>query len=470
MKKGKNMTYEATMESVRRHRVPQWYHDAKLGIFIHWGLYSVPAWAPAGGDIGEVFQSGDMSQWFRNNSYAEWYMNTLKFEDSPTRAWHNKQYGEGFDYDDFAPAFNSVLRRWNPNEMASLFAEVKARYVVLTTKHHDGFTLWNSDIPNPRKPNYCTRRDVVGDLTEAIRAQGMKMALYYSGGLDWAFNEARVELIEDVWGTIVQTPEFVEYSVAHWKELIDRYQPSIMWNDIGYPAAADLGDLFAYYYNSVPDGLINDRFTQDRESRPKRGEPMTVPRGPHYDYITPEYATFDDIQEGKWECCRGIGHSFGYNRAEGDEELLAEDALIHMFVDIVSKNGNLLLNVGPRADGSIPENQAERLRSLGRWLDRNGEAIFATRPWRRAEGQANDGMDIRFTRNDEALYATLLGQPRGSQLRIESLEAPGDACAQLLGEPGDLSWRQAGGDLVIELPEALPASPAHSIAIRGMGG
>ena len=263
------MQFEPTLESVRTHQVPDWYMGAKLGIFIHWGLYSVPAWAPSGGDIGEVFQSGDMSNWFKHNSYAEWYLNTLKFEDGPTREYHNKNYGSDFSYDDFAAGYDSALKRWKPDEMAALFSEVNARYVVLTTKHHDGFTLWQSDFPCPHKEDYHTQRDVVGELTDAVRKQGMRMALYYSGGLDWAFNEARIEQVQDVWGTIVQTPEFVEYSVAHWKELIDRYQPSIMWNDIGYPAAADLGELFAYYYNNVPEGVINDRFTQGRDAAAK---------------------------------------------------------------------------------------------------------------------------------------------------------------------------------------------------------
>ena len=462
------MTYQPTLESVRAHEVPEWYHNAKLGIFIHCGLYSVPAWAPHGGDIGEVFESGDMSQWFRLNSYAEWYLNTLKFEDSPTREWHNQNYGADFDYDDFAAGFNSALKRWQPDDMAALFSEVNARYVVLTTKHHDGFTLWPSDIPCPHKANYHTQRDVVGELTEAVRAQGMKMALYYSGGLDWAFNEARVNDGADVFGTIVQTPEFVEYSVAHWKELIDRYRPSVMWNDIGYPAAADLGELFAYYYNSVPEGVINDRFTQLREQRRKAGKKLLVPHGPHFDYITPEYATFDEIQEVKWECCRGIGHSFGYNRNEGDEQLLAEDELIHMFVDIVSKNGNLLLNVGPMADGSIPANQADRLRSLGRWLDRNGEAIFDTRPWTRADGKTTQGLDLRFTKAADALFVTLLGTPAESEIAIAGLSAPAEASIQLLGRDGDLAWRQDGADLRVTLPN-LPDSHAHALKITSIG-
>ena len=171
----------------------------------------------------------------------------------------------------------------------------------------------------------------------------------------------------------------------------------------------------------------------------------------------------------KWECCRGIGHSFGYNRAEGDEQLLAEDELIHMFVDIVSKNGNLLLNVGPMADGAIPANQAERLRALGRWLDINGEAIFDTRPWRRADGKTSQGLDLRFTSNEYALYVTLLGTPSESEIRVEGLEAPTGANVQLLGREGDLNWGQDGADMMIQLPD-LPEAPAHSLRIQRTGG
>ncbi len=464
------MHYEATLESVRAHPVPDWYHDAKLGIFIHWGLYSVPAWAPHGGDIGEVFQSGDMSQWFRHNSYAEWYMNTLRFDDSPTRAWHKQHYGANFSYDDFAPGFNSALKRWQPADMAALFSEVNARYVVLTSKHHDGFCLWQSEISCPRKVGYHTQRDVVGELTNAVRAAGLRMGIYYSGGLDWAFNDEPIQDVADVWGTIVQTPEFVDYSVAHWKELIDRYQPALMWNDIGYPKAADLGELFAYYYNAVPEGVINDRFTQFHDRLPQPGKELISPRGPHYDFVTPEYTQFADIQPNKWETCRGIGHSFGYNRNEGDEQLLPESELVHLFVDVVSKNGNLLLNVGPMADGSIPQNQAQRLRALGKWLDRNGAAIFNTRPWQRAESQTTQGLAIRFTQNSEAVYATLLGTPAESEIVIQGLEVPSNASIQLLGKSGDLAWRQAGSDLAVRLPNDLPEAPAHALQITGWGG
>jgi len=326
---------------------------------------------------------------------------------------------------------------------------------------------------------------VVGDLTDAVRDQGMRMALYYSGGLDWAFNEARIEDVADVWGTIVQSPEFVEYSVAHWKELIDRYQPSIMWNDIGYPAAADLGALFAYYYNSVPDGVINDRFTQSRDQRPKAGEKLTVPRGPHFDYITPEYATFDEIQDGKWECCRGIGHSFGYNRAEGDGELLAEDEMIHMFVDIVSKNGNLLLNVGPRADGVIPAEATQLLLDLGAWLDVNGEAIYGTRHWERfGEGdtavvvghltersnQPFTAKDVRFTQKGNALYAIVLGWP-GSEAAITSLGSGSSLGGRIrgvsmLGSDEPVTWKQDDNALTVSTPSQRPCDHAYTFRIE----
>lgn len=464
------MPFETTFESLKTHQVPEWFNNAKLGIFIHWGLYSVPGWAAHGGDLGEILKLGGWREWFKNNSYAEWYLNTLKFDDGATREYHDKTFGSDFEYDSFAPQFNEAVANWNPDSWAKLFQKIGARYVVLTTKHHDGFTLWNTKYPCPRKSNYFTERDLVGDLTQAIRKRNMKMGFYYSGGLDWAFNDARIEDIQDVWGTIVEEPEYVKYSLAHWRELIDCYQPSILWNDIGYPSDANLPELFAYYYNHIEDGVINDRFKQVREiTPPSIGEPYTPPKAQHYDFVTPEYTSFDDIQVSKWETCRGIGHSFGYNRNEGDEQLIGIDTLIHMFVDIVSKNGNMLLNVGPMADGTIPENQQKRLESLGSWLDVNGEAIFDTHPWIRAEGKTSQGIDIRFTQKNNCLYATLLGTPTEPQFVIEDLVIPSNCTIQVLGQSDVAKWKQVSSDLSITLPHILLDAPAHSIKIDELG-
>jgi alpha-L-fucosidase len=326
--------------------------------------------------------------------------------------------------------------------------------------------LWPSERTSPHKPGkYATRRDLVGELTEAVRRHHMRMGLYYSGGLDWSFNETPVRSLADVHGTIVQSPDFVEYVNVHWRELIDRYAPSLLWNDIGYPAAANTIDLFAYYYNAVPEGVINDRWSQKPpEQRANFEEKPDTPRQIHFDFTTPEYNTYNHIVEKKWEATRGIGHSFGYNQNEGPEDYLSVEELVRSFVDIVSKNGNLLLDVGPMADGTIPELQRERLLGLGAWLDVNGEAIFGTRPWITAQGQTTDGIGVRFTKKGDALYAILLDTPRNGTIGLEKLYAGPGTSVQLLGHLEPLTWSQDGDRLVVTLPRLSPA-PAYALKI-----
>jgi alpha-L-fucosidase len=191
----------------------------------------------------------------------------------------------------------------------------------------------------------------------------------------------------------------------------------------------------------------------------------SFPASGHFDFRTPEYASFDKITPYKWEATRGIGYSFGYNRNEGAEHCLSIEELVRSFVDIVSKNGNLLLNVGPMADGTIPELQRERLLGLGRWMEVNGEAITGTRPWRRAEGKTSEGIDVRFTRGGDALYAILLDRPQGTQVVIESLHAAEGCSVSLLGVGGSLPWRQEGEHLKITLPDRLWDSPAYAFRL-----
>ncbi|MBC7812690.1 MAG: alpha-L-fucosidase [Burkholderiales bacterium] len=460
------MIYKATFESVKEHRVPQWFHDAKLGIFVHWGLYSVPAWAPTSGDIDKQVAAEGWEAWFANNAYAEWYLNTLRIDDTPTRRHHIATYGEDFSYDDFAPIFNQAVQQWKPDEWADLFQKVGARYVVLTTKHHDGFLLWPSALAKPyKRGRYAAERDLVGELTEAVRKRNMHMGLYYSGGLDWSFNETPIRDIVDLPENIVQTADFVQYADAHWRELIVRYEPSILWNDIGYPAAADVPQLFADYYNTITDGVVNDRWRQRKPDR-QRGtdEKIVPPPVPHCDFTTPEYASYDQIVEKKWEATRGIGHSFGYNQNEGPQDYLSVEELVRSFADIVSKNGNLLLDVGPMADGTIPELQRQRLLGLGKWLDVNGDAIFGTRPWLTAEGKTNDNIPVRYTQKDGALYSILLDTPRSQQVTLHKLRASEAAVITLLGADTALEWTQQDDNLTVSLP-TLNNSPAHTLKI-----
>lgn len=447
------VSYEPTAESVGQHAVPPWFHDAKLGIFVHWGAYSVPGWAPLTGELGRVLEERGWAYWFANNPYAEWYANSLRIEGSATQTYHQETYGADFPYENFVEEFNRAADAWEPAAWAQLFREAGARYVVLTTKHHDGFLLWPSATPNPSKGSaFQAERDLVGELTEAVRAEGLRMGLYYSGGLDWTFNDAVITDFETLLGAINQSEAYEAYATAHWLELIERYRPALLWNDLGYPAVGDLNALFATYYNAVPDGVVNDRFDLSEDSVL------------HADFSTPEYAVFGDIQAAKWESTRGIGFSFGYNRNEDAASFLSVDELVDSFVDIVSKNGNLLLNVGPMADGTIPAGQRERLEGLGRWLAVNGEGIYGTRPWRRAEGQTEAGTELRFTAKEDALYVTLLERPMQDRVTLLDLTLPAGATLHLLGHEDALAWTQAEGNVKVTLPE-LGASPAYTVRI-----
>ena len=455
------MTYLPTLESVSTHKVPAWFDNAKLGIFIHWGLYSVPAWAPNSGNLGETQETGNWTDWFAQNPYAEWYANTMRIAGSPTQRHHFDTYGHGFAYTDFAPMFNEAVEAWDPEEWASFFKQVGARYVVLTSKHHDGFLLWPSTHPNPFHDGYFCRRDLMEELGQAVRAAGLTMAAYYSGGVDWTFNPQVVRSIPDLRRATPQSPEYVAYANAHWYELMGKYETAILWNDIAYPQQTDTNRLFADYYNLRPDGLVNNRFQQFFDAQ---GSRSTVPV--HFDFTTPEYQQHDTIQSQKWESCRGIGASFGYNQQEGGEQYLSAQALIHGFVDIVSKNGNLLINVGPTAQGVIPEIQRERLTTLGRWLDVHGPAIFDTRPWIRAEGQTDSGVDIRYTQDGRSLFAILLGGAQTQEFRIPGLATAPGTEVEVLGQPAAAQVTGQDGGLAVrtEVPLDNPIASALRIS------
>ncbi len=460
--------YDPTLDSVKQHQVPAWYHDAKLGIFIHWGLYSVPGWAPVTGTLHEMIEKEGFSAFFAKNPYAEWYLNSLRFPDSPTRRYHDETYGEDFTYEQFVALFNEAIQKWDPQAWAGLFHDINARYVVITTKHHDGFLLWDSPNTAPNRPGYKASRDIVRELTEAVREKGLRMGYYYSGGLDWSFNDERIDEYEKVYTTIVQSDAFIRYSTGHWRELIDKYKPALMWNDIGFPRDGDLGALFAHYYNAVPEGVINDRFGQHVPEAYQAGSEVVVnPRPEHYDFITPEYSSFKEIKPEKWETCRGIGFSFGYNRAENESSYMSAQEAIRSFVDVVSKNGNLLLNVGPTAEGEIPALQEACLRGLGAWLDVNGEAIFETRPWQRAETATTDGVEVRFTQKPGAVYATLLDTPASEAVTLEALNLGDGGQVELLGHDGPLDWRKDGDQLHVMLPPDTPPAAAYTLKLTG---
>ncbi len=472
--------YEGTWESVGTHTVPDWYDDAKLGVFLHWGLYSVPGWAPRVPDIQRLLVKDGPKRMLRENPYAEWYLNSLQIKGSPTQLHHARVYGDHYPYDNFVKTFNDASAGANIEAMADACRSAGARYVVLTTKHHDGFALWPSGIAHPTKGRYHASRDLVGDMAEAVRARRMRMGLYYSGGYDWPYNNAVLRTAADAVLAVPYGRGYVQYVTAHVRELIDRYQPSVLWNDIGWPLDGRLAELFAYYYNVVEEGVVNDRWREaGRRNKaidggvrvagalvqalwpiiPQKRKHLTFATPKHYDFRTPEYDVLQTVSQHKWEMARGVGHSFGANRDEQAEDIIGETELIQMFCDIVSKNGNLLIGIGPRPDGTIPDTQMEPLRRLGSWLAANGEAIYGSRPWVVTESQTVEGAPLRFTQSGEGVYALVMGMPSGRRVTLRSIDASRIRRVRLVGSPGvPLEWSSEDGLLTVTLPELLPLS------------
>ena len=373
--------------------VPEWFLDAKLGFMVSWGAFSVPAW---GEPIGELGTIDDWKEWFKHNPYAEWYYNTIRIEGSPAREFHKKNFND-CDYDDLLDMWKA--EKFQPDEWAKLFAYAGAQYIVPLSKHHDGITLW--DAPGTGTRNTVHRgpkRDLIGDIATAVRKAGIRFAVYYSGGLDWEVTKTLPAISDNNQGVEgMQRPVDAAYSMYAYKhviDLIDRYKPDVLWNDIQWPDFSkregeySLAALFDYYYKEVPHGVVNDRWGKDT----------------HFDYETSEYQFMADSENAPaWENCRGIGLSFGYNQVESEQHSLNTESALRHFLDIVSRGGNFLLNVGPTASGEIPEIQKKVLMGLGDWMAINSGAVYATRAIK--EIPATDTPWVRWAKKGNSVFA-----------------------------------------------------------------
>jgi alpha-L-fucosidase len=477
------MSYTSDPNSLRLHSVPAWFIEAKFGIFVHWSLSTIPAWAPTEkGDFHDVIRKEGFETYFRYNPYSEWYQNGLRMGEGAVWEHHRDTWGADYPYASFKESFNAALADWDPEAWAESFKAAGARYVVLVTKHHDGFCLWPSAVPNPRMPGFHTTRDVVGELTEAVRKRGMKMGLYYSGALDWTWSEEPIRIAADMLTNGNPSQEYADYAEAQYRELIARYRPSILWNDIAYPAHGRYLKLLADYYEAVPDGLVNDRWMQasDEFRLSLRKPPMRAvadwgakqimlkPRpsdpGVPFDYSTMEYHVSDKILDRHWECVRGIGHSFGYTANEPEANFLKATEGIGLLADVVSSNGNLLLNIGPKPGGSFQGIQKDCIDGMGAWLAANGEAIYGTRPWTRPSGLTSLGGKLRFTCKGDDLYAIFAEAPVAGSVTILDLALPAGARVTVLGAmpatpSGAVAVTQAGRNLTIELPASTSDMP-----------
>jgi alpha-L-fucosidase len=432
-------TEPVSQEMLQRSRaMPQWYEDAKLGIFIHWGPASVPAFA-----AGAPLRPGELEQMLFYDSprkdlpYADWYLNAMSYPDSATSKHHAATYGDA-SYADFKPTFEQhVSEGWDPNAWADLFYKAGAKYVVLVTKHHDGYTLWPSAVANPNRENWGSPRDLVGELATAVRARGMRFGTYYSTGLDWSFKlVTEDDRIRDIMRSAPASQTYANYAYAQIVELIDRYHPDVLWADIGYPSKGHQNALFEYYFANVPEGTVNDRwgavdvlgqmasipgatwamkalarFILSTEPDPLKDDPARL------GFKTAEYDSLPGIPPFKWEATRGLGGSFAYNASETAADMLSAADLVDFLVDTVAKNGNVLINIGPDSFGHIPLIQQHPLLGLGDWLAINGEAIYTTRPWKRYKNER--GRELRYTLGNTALYAIVMGDA-GESFTIES--------------------------------------------------
>lgn len=448
-----SQVYIPTLESLQIRETPQWFNNAKLGIFIHWGLYSVPAWATPTNTPDKVT---DWKEFYRSNPYAEWYLNSLRIDGSPTQKYHHQKYGENYNYYHFKDSLLEQSANWNAIYWADVFKNTGAQYVVLTTKHHDGFTLYPSKVPNPfmDKSEINSPRDYVGELCDAVRKKDMKFGVYYSGGLDWTFNQSPItNLWPDLFQSMPKSLAYTAYADCHVHELIQRYKPDILWNDVDYPKNGDVLGIFSELFNLNSKAVVNDRWQQYPEL---------------INFTTPEYKVMDSIVPKKWETCRGIGFSFGYNQVENDNQLLSSEALIHLLIDIVSKNGNLLLNIGPKADGSIPENQLKRLIDLGNWLKINGEGIYETKPYIISSVILNDGTKMSFTQKNNDLYVFLLSAPQEKSIIIPFCQTTQSSKVLWFGKIKEsLSFSRANNGVDIKLPENMNFKFPRMIKIEG---
>lgn len=438
--------YKPTWESLDRRPIPQWFVDAKFGIFIHWGVYSVPAWRKV--------STG------RYASYAEWYYaRVMENEKNGGAEFHRRNYGKDFEYRDFGPMFKAEL--FDPNYWAELFARSGAKYVVLTSKHHDGYCLWPTGSPYKKNWNSMvvgSKRDLVGELTRAVRKKGLRMGLYYSI-IEWESTAThRTEtgyFINKKYVDKYKIPEdkYVDqHLIPQLKELVMNYQPAVIFSDGGeWDRTTDewkAKDFLAWLYNQAANKdevVVNDRWGTDTP-------------GKHGDYFSSEYEDTDAVGVAHpWEESRGVGGSYGFNRDENIDDYSTSEELVHELIDIVSRGGNLLLNVGPTADGRIPVIMQQRLVDIGRWLKINGEAIYGTRPWeKKAHHKANNHKGIYYTRKGGTLYVICTAWPE-KDIIIEGIKPAPKTSVNMLGLKQPLEWQIKENGMVIHPPLITPA-------------
>ncbi len=439
--------YQPNWESLDKKSIPEWYQDAKFGIFIHWGVYSVPAFSKVGG-------------------YAEWYQHKLRSDStSPTAKYQHEVYGNQ-SYYDLAQYFKAQL--FDPKAWAQLFEKSGAKYVALTSKHHDGYCLWPSKAGDRdwgfpwNSTEVGPHQNLIKALFTALKKTDVKPGLYYSL-YEW-YNPLYLRNVDSF---------VTQHTIPQLKDLINNYHPYVLFTDGGWDQSAKTWQatkFLSWLYNDSPvkDSIV----TYDRW-----GSGIRFHHGMVY---TPEYQPGKTFDGHYFEESQGMGYSYGYNRAEDISDYSSGRLLTLQLIDIVSRGGNFLLDVGPRSDGKIPAVMQERLLHIGKWLSMNGKAIYGTRPWKRTVQWTKGKRDYKpkkgetlllkqtidpdsgyatkeifFTHKKDTLFCILPQYPK-KQLVVKDFHLPQNATATLLANGKQLPWKNTGENVEVTVPEFDP--------------
>lgn len=461
--------YEAQWESLVTHPIPDWFQMDKIGLSAHWGPYAVPGWTPRKDTPYGL-------------AYAEWYMNWLQRGKKPVKEYHQKTYNS-VPYDEFIDGTPNVVtgqidgffaKDFDANRWMMKFEQAGVKYFFITSKHHDGFCLWDTKYTDRNAKQMGPKRDLLRELVDAARAHGIKIGFYYSfyewynpiyrGKKDLSGYKGIKRLCdEDGDGN---SNEYVDdFMIPQIKELIDQFHPDYLcfdgeW-DHGYTYWRGR-QILAYYYNQAArrgqEVLINDRFGYAKDG-------VSRTRGVYGDFYHVEYSANVDRNK-PWAMWRGFGNSYGYNRNEHPSNILSIKDTLRMIVDVVSDNGNIEFNLGPKADGTLADFEVERLEAMGQWMSANGEAIYGTQ--KSPVGIPSEG---RVTHQPESntLYFHVYDWPTDGVIQLRGVHNNITA-AKLLASDASLRVSKPAADIVeIEIPKQAPDSHISVIALEYQG-
>lgn len=423
-------SHAQTESKADRDKRMAWWRDAGFGMFIHWGVYSVPAGQYKGQEI---------------KGLGEWIMEDAKIPIA--------------EYEKFARQFNPT--KFNAKEWVRIAKDAGVKYIVITSKHHDGFALWDSKVTNYDIVDFTPfKRDILRELTDACKAAGIKMCFYHSI-MDWHQPDAKAAKYPH---QATPDPDWAKYREGYLKpqlkELIDNYDPEVLWFDgewIDEWTEPQGKELYAYLKSLKPSLIINNRIGKGRKGM----NGMNAYEDAAGDFGTPEQEILEGTSDFDWESCMTMNDTWGFKT--NDHNWKSSETLIHNLVDIAAKGGNYLLNIGPKSDGTIPNESVERLGEMGKWLAVNGEAIYGTA----GRKDYKEGDNIRFTvsKDGKTTYA-ILTRVDSRQAIVSTVNVTSRSKITMLGYDGMLPFTQDNGRVMIELPEDLPGKYAWTIKIQ----